>query len=507
MGAGTVGTSDSGEKDSSVITVSPDGPDHAQQAGNRPFRLRNSCDNCQDMKLKCTQSKPACSRCIRIGLPCVYSPIRRLGRPRKNSDQPSSQQQRQKQQQRQQQQQKQKENQQLPPSLDVSTPASNGVGNGEANPSANAGGNAQDTGWTGDEPLAQSMHSHTSPDFHELISFPTDVLQNAILSIIEEDGRTIIAPGPVQASAIDPTLSTAAFDAAIEDLSTSDPTSHDRLFPASMADITFEDIRQWTQSPESTRYTSAVEHPTAQSSGAASRPTSSVTDKTDGSTASSTSDLLARGEPSTHPHRQSLFVATSSASSSPPSCNSGCYRFLSQQLAGLNHCRNSETTPSAEMVLQLERNMQSLSQRLLHCATCLGDGSSLLLLSIIVDQVVRLLESFIGKVEPRINPPDHLPQCGIGIRNMDSLSSPVQVSAHTMELRIGDYEILDEDFKLTFLRRLLRHRLRLLVGMLMDLQQTAHGQGSDALCNTTYQTVREVVDRVERLRGKMALNG
>ncbi|KXX83196.1 Sterigmatocystin biosynthesis regulatory protein [Madurella mycetomatis] len=506
MGTSTVGTSDSGEKDTSVITVSPDGPDHAQQAGNRPFRLRNSCDNCQDMKLKCTQSKPACSRCIRIGLPCVYSPIRRLGRPRKNSDQPNSQQQRQKQQrqqQQQQQQQKQKEKQQLSLSLDVSTPASNGVGNGEANSSANSGGN----GWAGDEPIAQSMHSHTSPDFHELIPFPADALQSAILGIIEEDSRTIIAPGPVQASAIDPTLSATAFETAIEDLSSSDPTSHDKFFATSIADITFEDMRQWTQSPESTRYTAALEHLTTQSSGMASRPTSSVTDKTESSTASSTSDPLAQREPSIHPHRQSLFVATSSASSSASSCSSGCYRCLSQQLAGLNHCRNSETTPNAEMVLQLERNMQSLSQRLLHCSTCLGDGSSLLLLSIIVDQVVRLLENFIGKVEPRINPSDHLPQCGIGIRSMDSLSHPVQLPAHTMELRIGDYEILDEDFKLTFLRRLLRHRLRLLVGMLMELQQTAHGQGSDSQCNTTYQTVREVVDRVERLRGKMALNG
>lgn len=46
-------------------------------------RLRTSCDACQNLKVKCSQDKPSCRRCVKNGLDCVYSPLRRMGRPRK----------------------------------------------------------------------------------------------------------------------------------------------------------------------------------------------------------------------------------------------------------------------------------------------------------------------------------------------------------------------------------------------------------------------------------------
>lgn len=46
-------------------------------------RLRMSCDACQNLKVKCSQDKPSCRRCSKNGLDCVYSPLRRMGRPRK----------------------------------------------------------------------------------------------------------------------------------------------------------------------------------------------------------------------------------------------------------------------------------------------------------------------------------------------------------------------------------------------------------------------------------------
>ncbi|OJJ05349.1 hypothetical protein ASPVEDRAFT_86704 [Aspergillus versicolor CBS 583.65] len=48
-------------------------------------RLRKSCDTCQDAKVKCSQHKPSCHRCVRLRQPCVYSPQRRTGRPPKRS--------------------------------------------------------------------------------------------------------------------------------------------------------------------------------------------------------------------------------------------------------------------------------------------------------------------------------------------------------------------------------------------------------------------------------------
>lgn len=44
-------------------------------------RLRASCDQCTDSKLKCDQVKPQCDRCASRGRACVYSLIRAVGRP------------------------------------------------------------------------------------------------------------------------------------------------------------------------------------------------------------------------------------------------------------------------------------------------------------------------------------------------------------------------------------------------------------------------------------------
>lgn len=48
-------------------------------------KIRSSCDRCLDSKVKCSQSKPSCRRCLYQGQSCVYSLYRRIGRPPKHS--------------------------------------------------------------------------------------------------------------------------------------------------------------------------------------------------------------------------------------------------------------------------------------------------------------------------------------------------------------------------------------------------------------------------------------
>lgn len=48
-------------------------------------RLRTACDGCQASKVKCSRAKPSCWRCNQSGQPCVYSPLRKTGRPPKTS--------------------------------------------------------------------------------------------------------------------------------------------------------------------------------------------------------------------------------------------------------------------------------------------------------------------------------------------------------------------------------------------------------------------------------------
>lgn len=71
------------------------GPYNATHATTaRGQKLRLSCDSCKAAKIKCGQERPACRRCLDHGIPCQYSPSRRMGRPRtakkQNQKQPNA---------------------------------------------------------------------------------------------------------------------------------------------------------------------------------------------------------------------------------------------------------------------------------------------------------------------------------------------------------------------------------------------------------------------------------
>lgn len=54
-------------------------------APSRPHKdipkLRSSCDGCGTAKVKCDRGHPGCRRCEDLGLPCVYGPSRKFGKP------------------------------------------------------------------------------------------------------------------------------------------------------------------------------------------------------------------------------------------------------------------------------------------------------------------------------------------------------------------------------------------------------------------------------------------
>lgn len=56
----------------------------SSKASNKPRlqRLRASCDGCFLAKVKCSKSRPICSRCLTCGTDCHYSPSSRAGKPR-----------------------------------------------------------------------------------------------------------------------------------------------------------------------------------------------------------------------------------------------------------------------------------------------------------------------------------------------------------------------------------------------------------------------------------------
>lgn len=168
--------------------------------------------------------------------------------------------------------------------------------------------------------------------------------------------------------------------------------------------------------------------------------------------------------------------------------------------------------------------MQLLCQRLLHCPNCLKNRNSQLSFSIVVDQVVRLLvRRFIEKLDPGVSTKDHVQVGSRGgaasrptniwdsdsssIMHGPSYSLPhMQPGIEKIELRIENYEILDEEFRVAFIKRLVRRRLRMLVGLLTGLQTTTNKHASDVQCSMTHQMLNGVKERIERLGGKMVLS-
>lgn len=68
---------------------SSNGQDSHGPRSNMP-KIRQSCDNCQRSKVRCSQDRPVCSRCLKHGSGCIYSLSRRVGRPRLRRDTGSS---------------------------------------------------------------------------------------------------------------------------------------------------------------------------------------------------------------------------------------------------------------------------------------------------------------------------------------------------------------------------------------------------------------------------------
>lgn len=60
-------------------------PNTAAVRPNKPWKLRQTCDLCSEAKIKCDKRNPRCGRCERLSYECMYSPARRIGRPRPRS--------------------------------------------------------------------------------------------------------------------------------------------------------------------------------------------------------------------------------------------------------------------------------------------------------------------------------------------------------------------------------------------------------------------------------------
>lgn len=63
-----------------------------------------------------------------------------------------------------------------------------------------------------------------------------------------------------------------------------------------------------------------------------------------------------------------------------------------RQLKYLNDCLPETAQPSIDDILQVERNARCNRNQVLACRSCTGNRSSLLLLSIVAERIIKMLE-------------------------------------------------------------------------------------------------------------------
>ena len=150
----------------------------------------------------------------------------------------------------------------------------------------------------------------------------------------------------------------------------------------------------------------------------------------------------------------SIPLPPTSATTAPTAiCTSKCYAALTQQLLFLNNLVPAGTTPSIDTILLLEGNARFYKEKILACAYCLANRSSLLLLSIIAEQLVTILERKFEKATTASGADEHQDE-----------------SDKATPLIMGGIEI-EEEVKVRYVWKLLRLRLNKFADMVRDLQE------------------------------------
>ena len=446
-------------------------------------RLRTSCDRCQEAKLGCSQEKPNCRRCLRHGIPCVYSPFRRIGRPRKST----------------------------------SSRSSNGGSNTKAR-SKNEDIDKKSAGSpTDDLPdlEADSHHGSLSID-------PTPAPPSSPASPEHSggawypwtpDGNSLQNGFQTNFDGMDPFSNTTDY----LDLDKYFDNQHKAMMDCAMSEgvgVTL-DLHSMQLTPPSSVDTDTMMFGKSMPKTAEFFNTSTLLSQnaqedqfsTNGSSTSTSptstggidlgansTDLVGYNASrfnnlASHPATQipTSIHSTNQAFPSPEltpsfsaedspgrtSCSKRCSSSLIQQLASLNQILSEGSNPSLDVVLQVEKDAYSLCRRVISCKPCTNDRSSYLLFSMVTEQVMRLLET--------------IPDEG--------------GSSESCTLLIGKFAI-DPDTKASFLKQYLLSRLSRFASLLSEFARVIDDDDSGEYnSNASKDMVDDVYKRLNLLRG------
>ncbi|MCJ1251045.1 hypothetical protein MMC30_008276 [Trapelia coarctata] len=418
-------------------------------------KYRTSCDRCLTSKVKCSRTKPVCWRCSQSGQRCVYSPFRRIGRPRKTftwngpvQQDPEEQRQRQQQEQEQQQQQQQGDNaaannaahaQQrstqtqmtsamTPEEMDLSLAVGTPWPYGQMTPQEQPPGADDLTraleGLPDLDPFDFELPSNTfgdldffldappgplpSPAIPELstpISTPHSCWDPALFAPAHNPPSSACSSAPSRSSPADntnngttrahsqPTMLVLA-----ELLNTSNPQ------PVSGISTSHAHSNPPSHTHSLTRPLLSKSHPyhdADKSSTATSRHRTPFERYPALSHPQAPPRRTTTTSSSSHPRARSTSssTATSAGKPLPDQCSNKCYSALSAQLARLSGCAADGPAIPLDLLLSLDRDVHCEKEKALNCAPCLRKTSSrptLMLVIMVLEHLLGLFEREYG---------------------------------------------------------------------------------------------------------------
>ncbi|KAF4259294.1 hypothetical protein CNMCM8812_002137 [Aspergillus fumigatus] len=386
-------------------------------------RLRKSCDSCQEAKVKCSQHKPSCHRCLRHRQPCIYSPQRRTGRPRKR------------------------------PTLDGTLHSAVNLGSDEYRAIITE---ATSSTVNGQDLVMADVRGDDTP---LLAGGITADNINSISSVFEPSFEALLAGSPLSK---DPTTRDSHSDSCHTGYPTASPSDAWGDLSLFLPDYN----------------TSSLSHPEHVVAGIDQLPP--------------------------------LSVDASNTSSENGDCGAKCYTALLQQLLFLRQSLPESSRPSIDVILEVESHERRLLDRVLSCATCLSNRSSVLLMSVITERVIQMLDWIIEektlldtesarsirRTASSWTQTSQLPPAG---NRTDGRPYVCLVPLH-----VGSTE-LDEDTKQYFLKQLILMRMKKLAAKVQDVRRTTSTRRGDCIYRAAELVLAESLQRLDYLRGQVQM--
>ena len=466
------------------------------------IKYRSSCDLCLSAKIKCTQERPACSRCTERDRCCVYSHYRKIGRPSYKSRLSSL-------------------NAKDPKALQIASQRQNALPPPVELPATQY----QQALFSGPAPgaisavplhnLARGPTGRTRDDeSHTNLGTPFDVP-------VEGNDWTALDSMvnlPIDNIPVVPRMESNTTQAHLGDMADGNKKSpaYSAAFSAAPTRSSWDGqnylIDQLLAQPLTFSGVATHDHAPTYPDGPFSMPEVSCPGSSAGINTESPFEialfLQSEFEPSTHYGESSDTGISTRSLSTTAGCILQCYLQLTSQLACINEYQAGGDRLTIDVILSMEGHVQSTWERIVPCHACLAGpwcGQTILLATMVVDSLLATFER--GCIQRGSSTPNGDSGRTALARELGDDSKTWFALPMTCHLTVGRKGV-DDQVKFAFVKHLSYLYLDRQRKVIEDIEKAVDKirWESDVSYNVTHQLFADVKKRLECCVGLVALS-